>query len=41
MTIIKQTMRSGEIELSGFLNSNLSAAHHDDFASLDDHGGRG
>jgi hypothetical protein len=41
IAIIKQTMKSGEIELSGLLNSNLSLAHADDFASLDDHGDRG
>jgi hypothetical protein len=34
-------MKSGEIELSGLLNSNLSLAHVSDFASLDDHRGRG
>jgi hypothetical protein len=39
MTIIKRPMKSGEIELSGLLNSNMSLAHGDVFASLGDHSG--
>jgi hypothetical protein len=40
ITIIKQKVKSGEIELSGLLNSNFSLAQNDHFASLDDHGAR-